>query len=54
MSDLIELPTPHQNPRAQDAYRRGRAALAADSAWVARAIARQPDADHLKEMLGIG
>lgn len=53
MSDVIELPTPHKDPRAQDRYRRERAALVADSALVARLVDQQPDADRIKQALGI-
>ncbi|WP_181034038.1 hypothetical protein [Arthrobacter sp. GMC3] len=49
MSDLIELPTPHTDPKAQDRYRRERVALATDSALVDR----QEGADTIKRALGI-
>lgn len=53
MSDLIELPTPHRDPRAQAAYLRERAALAENMADATELIDTQPDADTLKLMLGL-
>lgn len=53
MSDLIELPTTLADPRAQDRYQREMVALTEDSKSVARLVSQQPDADTLREMLGL-
>ncbi|WP_181034075.1 hypothetical protein [Arthrobacter sp. GMC3] len=53
MSDLVELPTPHTDPKAQDRYRRERVALATDSALAAQLVDRQEGADTIKRALGI-
>lgn len=53
MPDVIELPAPHRDPRAQERYLRERAELAANSTIVARMVDRYPDADHIKTVMGI-